>query len=274
MCDCNLCRYNRKISSILPALPAEQSELFALVLENYNDVGMDLDYSRAVVEGVWPSADEVIAHARSCRALEQESPPLADARNTVSARRAPGDTFHDLAAVPEQHRADLSELVLRHSLQFEQLKGLEAIIDGSDPDADEKLENARARRAQLVGTKAQGPGAPPLDGESRLYQRVWVVNDEAGVHVMTCPEEPSKELIASLEARIAKTCSVTEYLLLPAGTLNNPVYQYRYRDMHEDPADDGRWSTWKTCTLDAYKQAKEAADAGRGNQVRILYALA
>jgi hypothetical protein len=71
MCECELCQYIREFEKHLEHVPDEHKEFFNNLLEMYLDVDMDKDYYRCIVEGSWPTADEIIAQYRQ----PKETPP-------------------------------------------------------------------------------------------------------------------------------------------------------------------------------------------------------
>lgn len=68
MCDCPNCLDSREFDVRLAELPEHQRAYFAEQRENFALQGADLNHANAVIEGSWPSADEIIAGSRAARA--------------------------------------------------------------------------------------------------------------------------------------------------------------------------------------------------------------
>jgi hypothetical protein len=54
-----------------------------------------------------------------------------------------------------------------------------------------------------------------IDADSAAGQRVWIVNDDAGEHIMMCPQEPSAEMLAKLAEKVKRSVSVQVFILSP-----------------------------------------------------------
>ena len=68
LCECPRCLDSREFAARLAELPEHQRAYFAAQRENYALQGADLDHANAVIEGSWPSADDIIAGSRAARA--------------------------------------------------------------------------------------------------------------------------------------------------------------------------------------------------------------
>jgi hypothetical protein len=75
-----------------------------------------------------------------------------------------------------------------------------------------KLEDVRAALARRAAEDA--PAA----------QRVWIINDDRGEHVMMCPTEPSDELMTATAKKIQRSITAEEFLLTPA-SIAHPIGQ-------------------------------------------------
>lgn len=63
-CTCKICTYYHQFLAELAKLPEANRPFFEQLYENYAMQGADLNYANAVIDGNWPTADEVIAFAR------------------------------------------------------------------------------------------------------------------------------------------------------------------------------------------------------------------
>lgn len=71
-CECNVCKYSRKVRHQLEQLAPEQREFFEGMYDTLINIEFDRDYSDAVIDGSWPEADEVIAKRRAMRKIRDE----------------------------------------------------------------------------------------------------------------------------------------------------------------------------------------------------------
>ena len=68
-CHCKVCLYHKEFNDRIDALPIEHQEFF---YEMYDKVSYLEDAQaqlRAIIEGTWPNADEIIKHKRKHYAL-------------------------------------------------------------------------------------------------------------------------------------------------------------------------------------------------------------
>ena len=76
--------------------------------------------------------------------------------------------------------------------------------------ADQAVGN---RDRIIESLSAQLAGKPVAQAND--FQRVWIVSDAAGEHIMMCPAEPTQEALADTESKIASKCTVEVFKLLP-----------------------------------------------------------
>jgi uncharacterized NAD(P)/FAD-binding protein YdhS len=71
MCDCKLCVRHREFESQLAKIPGVQAkqlrDYFRTLLDCINEAEFDSAYYRAIVDGSWPQADELIDNIRKQR---------------------------------------------------------------------------------------------------------------------------------------------------------------------------------------------------------------
>jgi hypothetical protein len=72
MCDCLVCSKAREFEAVAQACPVEHQGFLREVFESWMQANDDLAYAHAVIDGSWPSADEVIAHRRQARQAKQQ----------------------------------------------------------------------------------------------------------------------------------------------------------------------------------------------------------
>lgn len=63
-CTCDLCNRSRQFRGELEKLPEVDREFWTNLYNHLCNVEADRDYYKVVVDGSWPSADEVIANHR------------------------------------------------------------------------------------------------------------------------------------------------------------------------------------------------------------------
>lgn len=63
-CQCKLCSRTREFRTKLEAVPEQEREFWSNMYEYLCETEADRDYYKAVVEGTWPTADEVIKNHR------------------------------------------------------------------------------------------------------------------------------------------------------------------------------------------------------------------
>lgn len=70
MCDCHVCQRHRSVQAQLDQLPQPQRAFFESLLDTLDNVEMDRDYYRAILDGSWPDADRVLAGFRARHATQ------------------------------------------------------------------------------------------------------------------------------------------------------------------------------------------------------------
>lgn len=65
MCDCKVCAREREVRAQLELLPAPQRSFFEGLYDDLTHAELDRDYYHAVLDGSWPSADEVLKSMRA-----------------------------------------------------------------------------------------------------------------------------------------------------------------------------------------------------------------
>ena len=64
-CECEVCYFSRLVNEQIQKLEDPEAQNFFLNLyDMVVHAEMDRDYYKAIVEGVWPNADEIIAKHR------------------------------------------------------------------------------------------------------------------------------------------------------------------------------------------------------------------
>lgn len=64
MCDCKHCEMSRRIADVYDSLPETVQDIIDDLWLEWEHDSMEHGYYKAVVEGVWPNADEIIENAR------------------------------------------------------------------------------------------------------------------------------------------------------------------------------------------------------------------
>jgi hypothetical protein len=64
MCDCKLCVRNKSVQLAIERLPDDRQQFFSDFFEYVIGVETDLGYYKAIVDGSWPNADEIIKYKR------------------------------------------------------------------------------------------------------------------------------------------------------------------------------------------------------------------
>lgn len=65
MCECKLCLRTRKFEEELDKIPAELREFWLKLYDDLNHAEMDRDYYKCIVDGSWPSSEEILASYRN-----------------------------------------------------------------------------------------------------------------------------------------------------------------------------------------------------------------
>lgn len=107
--------------------------------------------------------------------------------------------------------------VTAYGVQLAELLAGVLKLDGriETPPTDIRQLIAAAQSVIAAGARVNHPvviDAALTDGHA---QRLWIVTDDAGVHVMMCPRKPDATVIESLEAKIGRKVAVEEYFLTP-----------------------------------------------------------
>lgn len=63
MCDCKICRRNRKFEQMLIGLRDEQREFFLYIDTLLEGAETDASHYRAILEGKWPNSQEYLERA-------------------------------------------------------------------------------------------------------------------------------------------------------------------------------------------------------------------
>lgn len=67
-CTCKLCVEHKRFFQIIDTIPsADDREWIKTVYEQIDDERQDANYNQAIIDGSWPSADEVILHIRNTK---------------------------------------------------------------------------------------------------------------------------------------------------------------------------------------------------------------
>lgn len=70
-CECRLCQLALRIESTIAGREVEpMKEMLLEVYSLYMSTLLDENWASAVIDGSWPNADEIIAHARKKRTDE------------------------------------------------------------------------------------------------------------------------------------------------------------------------------------------------------------
>ena len=64
VCECELCIRTKKFIAALEKIPESERAFWTDIFDLLGNVECDRDYYKAIVEGSWPSADEVISNYR------------------------------------------------------------------------------------------------------------------------------------------------------------------------------------------------------------------
>lgn len=70
MCECNVCKYSRKVAEKLELIPEDQRAFWEEMYDILIHAELDRDHYRAVIDGSWPDADEFIQRVRTHRTLK------------------------------------------------------------------------------------------------------------------------------------------------------------------------------------------------------------
>jgi len=68
-CACDACKKNDDVMERLQRLPEEERDFFEEMWLDNMHLQLDRDYYRAVIEGSWPNADDIIKHIRESREM-------------------------------------------------------------------------------------------------------------------------------------------------------------------------------------------------------------
>jgi hypothetical protein len=125
MCNCQVCQDTRHFRTELKQLPAEHQSIFEGLYDNLLHVEMDRDYYHAILEGSWPSAQEILARFHG--------QPHNEERLTLAMTALPG--FEEVVAqLPES-----AELV-----------HMKNIVLNAIADSNQLLAQFRATRTTVV----------------------------------------------------------------------------------------------------------------------------
>lgn len=62
-CECNVCQTLRRWRTVLQIDTPEKEAVFNEIVETWENESMDADYYRAIMDGSWPSAVELLENA-------------------------------------------------------------------------------------------------------------------------------------------------------------------------------------------------------------------
>lgn len=63
-CECKLCARTRQFRLALEKIPEQEREFWSNLYNHLFDIEVDRDYYKAIVDGTWPNADQIIGHYR------------------------------------------------------------------------------------------------------------------------------------------------------------------------------------------------------------------
>jgi len=63
-CRCKVCLYYEEFSSRIDLLPVEHQDFFHQMYDNTVHLQSKFNHLRAIIEGSWPNADEIIKRKR------------------------------------------------------------------------------------------------------------------------------------------------------------------------------------------------------------------
>lgn len=72
-CNCAVCSYYERVKSAIDALPTEHQEFFNIMYDDYVHLQSKYNHQRAVIDGSWPNADQIIKHKRMKREQDLRS---------------------------------------------------------------------------------------------------------------------------------------------------------------------------------------------------------
>jgi hypothetical protein len=75
VCDCQFCANYKRFQIVLPLVPEEHREWFESIFDTLWNMGEDLEYKEAILDGSWPSSVKILEHrlanARKIRDLNK-----------------------------------------------------------------------------------------------------------------------------------------------------------------------------------------------------------
>jgi hypothetical protein len=71
-CDCEVCSYHKNFQAWRETLPESAKEFADELMQMYDHVADDRSYLRAIIDGSWRTADEIIKKAREYKSKNKE----------------------------------------------------------------------------------------------------------------------------------------------------------------------------------------------------------
>jgi hypothetical protein len=141
MCNCQVCQDTRHFRTELKQLPAEHQSIFEGLYDNLLHVEMDRDYYHAILEGSWPSAQEILARFHG--------QPHNEERLTLAMTALPG--FEEVVAqLPESAQPYFKSLGERMLKTDAELVHMKNIVLNAIADSNQLLAQFRATRTTVV----------------------------------------------------------------------------------------------------------------------------
>jgi hypothetical protein len=137
MCHCPVCQDSARFQSELIKLPAERQGVFRDLYDNLLDKEMDLEYYRAVLDGSWPAADEIIA--------KFHDQPVSASRLTLVPQQSAPALDDEVSALPVDSQLYFRELVQRVIVTATELANVRNIVRNAVPEASAALAQHRAK---------------------------------------------------------------------------------------------------------------------------------
>jgi|SRR6185437_12581966 len=78
VCDCQFCIDYKRFQVVLPLVPEEHREWFESIFDALWNISEDLSYKKAILDGSWPGAVEILEHRLANARKINEVNKLAD----------------------------------------------------------------------------------------------------------------------------------------------------------------------------------------------------
>jgi hypothetical protein len=137
MCHCPVCQDSARFQSELIKLPAERQGVFRDLYDNLLEKEMDVEYHRAVLDGSWPAADEIIA--------KFHGQPASAARLTLVPQQGAPALHEEVSTLPAESQSYFGELVQRVLATATELAAVRNIVRNAVPEASAALAQHRAK---------------------------------------------------------------------------------------------------------------------------------